>query len=32
MAESDADMGQQPPEEAATGGDEMEKDEMVHIY
>ena len=31
MAKSDADMGLQPPEQAATAGEEVEKDEIVHI-
>ena len=30
-AKSDARMGEQPPEEAAAAGDEMEKDEIVQI-
>ena len=30
-AKSDAEMGEQPPEEAAAAGEEMEKDEIVHI-
>ena len=30
-AKSDAEMGEQPPEEAAAAGEEMEKDAIVHI-
>ena len=30
-AKSDAEMGEQPPEEAAAAGEEMEKDEIVQI-
>ena len=30
-AKSDAEMGEQPPEEAAAVGEEMEKDEIVQI-
>ena len=31
VAKSDAEMGQQPPVEAATAGEEMEMDEIVQI-
>ena len=31
-AKSDAEMGEQPPEEAAAAGEEMEEDEIVQFY
>ena len=30
-AKSDAEMGEEPPEEAAAAGEEMEKEEIVQI-